>query len=73
MVLDKIREIIAEKLEVDIEEVKPESSFDDLHADSLYMIEIMMAIEEEFDISIEDGQDMQTVSDIAAYVEEKLA
>jgi acyl carrier protein len=52
---DKVKKIIAEKLGVDISEVKPESSFvDDLGADSLDLVELIMSMEEEFDIDISD-------------------
>ncbi|MEJ2040238.1 MAG: acyl carrier protein, partial [Desulfosarcinaceae bacterium] len=48
---DKVKKIIAEKLSVDLEEVVPEASFvDDLGADSLDLVELIMSMEEEFDI-----------------------
>ncbi|HSO67661.1 MAG TPA: acyl carrier protein [Desulfatirhabdiaceae bacterium] len=52
---DKVKKIIAEKLGVDLSEVKPEASFvDDLGADSLDLVELIMSMEEEFDIDISD-------------------
>ncbi len=52
---DKVKKIIAEKLGVDISEVVPEASFvDDLGADSLDLVELIMSMEEEFDIEISD-------------------
>jgi acyl carrier protein len=52
---DKVKKIIAEKLGVDLVEVKPEASFlDDLGADSLDLVELIMSMEEEFDIDISD-------------------
>ena len=52
---DKVRKIIAEKLSVDLEEVVPEASFvDDLGADSLDLVELIMSMEEEFDVEISD-------------------
>jgi acyl carrier protein len=52
---DKVRKIIAEKLSVDLEEVVPEASFvDDLGADSLDLVELIMSMEEEFDTEISD-------------------
>jgi len=52
---DKVRKIIAEKLSVDLEEVIPEASFvDDLGADSLDLVELIMSMEEEFDTEISD-------------------
>ncbi len=72
MVFDKIRSIIAEKLEIDETQITLTSTFDDLNADSLYLVEIMMAIEEEFDISIEETDDINNVEDLVAYVASKL-
>lgn len=69
MVYDKIVAIIAEKLEVDPAEIKPESSFNDMQVDSLYMVEIMLSIEDEFGVVIEDASDLETVSDLVEYVE----
>ena len=52
---DKVKRIIADKLSVDLEEVVPEASFvDDLGADSLDLVELIMSMEEEFDIEIPD-------------------
>ena len=69
MVFEKIADIIAEKLEIDAAEVSPESTFADLKADSLYIAEIMMDIEENFDISLDDIGDVQCVQDIVDYIE----
>ena len=72
---EKIKEIIAEQLGVNKEEVKPESSFvDDLGADSLDTVEIVMALEEEFGIEIpdEDAEKMSTVKEAVGYIEDKV-
>ena len=54
---DKVTKIIAEKLSVELEEIVPEASFvDDLGADSLDLVELIMSMEEEFDIEIPDEQ-----------------
>jgi acyl carrier protein len=68
---DKVRKIIAEKLSVDLEEVVPEASFvDDLGADSLDLVELIMSMEEEFDIDIsdEDAEKMVTVQNAIDYI-----
>lgn len=68
---DKIKKIIAEKLSVDIEEVVLEASFvDDLGADSLDLVELIMSMEEEFDIDIsdEDAEKLVTVKDAIEYI-----
>ena len=73
---DKIREIIVEQLGVTAEEVVPEASFiDDLGADSLDIVELVMAIEEEFGLEIpdEDAERMQSIADAINYVEERTA
>jgi len=71
---EKIKSIIAEQLGVKKEEIKPESSFiDDLGADPLDTVELVMALEEEFGIEIpdEDAEKMTTVGDAIKYIEEK--
>jgi acyl carrier protein len=73
-VQEKITEIIVEQLGVKSEEVTPEASFvDDLGADSLDTVELVMALEEEFGIEIpdEDAEKIQTVGDAIKYIEEK--
>ena len=68
---DKVKKIIAEKLSVDITVVVPEASFvDDLGADSLDLVELLMSMEEEFDIDIsdEDAEKLVTVKDAIAYI-----
>jgi len=70
----KVNEIIAEQLGVKKEEIKPESSFiDDLGADSLDTVEVVMALEEEFGVEIpdEDAEKITTVGDAVKYIEEK--
>lgn len=73
---EKVKSIIAEQLGVKAEEVTPEASFiDDLGADSLDTVELVMALEEEFNIEIpdEDAEKMTKVSDAIKYIEEKVA
>jgi acyl carrier protein len=68
---DRVKKIIAEKLSVDLAEVVPEASFvDDLGADSLDLVELIMSMEEEFDtdISDEDAEQITTVKDAIDYV-----
>lgn len=70
---DKVKKIIAEKLSVDLEEVVPEASFvDDLGADSLDLVELIMSMEEEFDIDIsdDDAEKLQTVKNAIDYIAE---
>jgi acyl carrier protein len=70
---EKIKKIICEQLEVSEEDVVPEASFvDDLGADSLDQVELIMAMEEEFDISIsdEDAEKIVTVRNAIEYIEQ---
>ncbi|MGH7209037.1 MAG: acyl carrier protein [Nitrospiraceae bacterium] len=72
---DRIKKIIAEQLGVDEDEVVPEASFvDDLGADSLDTVELVMAFEEEFDIEIpdEDAEKILTVGRAMDYIKEKI-
>ena len=75
MSFEKIKSIIVEQLSVDESSVTAETSLmKDLEADSLDAVEIIMAIEDEFDIEIpdEDAEKFQNVGDIVKYVEEKI-
>lgn len=70
----KVKEIIANELGVEIEKVTDDASFvEDLGADSLDTVELVMAFEEEFSIEIpdEDAEKMQSVGDAIRYLEEK--
>ena len=75
MTLDgKVKNIIVEQLGVDAERVKPEASFiDDLGADSLDIVELVMAMEEEFDLEIPDeaAEKLRTVGDVTKYLQSK--
>lgn len=72
-VAKKVKEIVAEQLGVDEDKVVNEAAFmDDLGADSLDTVELVMALEEEFDIEIpdEDAEKIQTVQDAIDYITE---
>ena len=72
-VTERIKQIVAEQLGVDEDQVTPEASFmDDLGADSLDTVELVMALEEEFDIEIsdEDAEKIQTVQNAIDYISE---
>jgi acyl carrier protein len=71
--LDKIKEVVAEQLDCDIAEIQEDSKFiEDLGADSLDVVELVMALEEEFDIEIpdEDAEGILTVADALKYIED---
>ncbi|MBU4311980.1 MAG: acyl carrier protein [Candidatus Omnitrophica bacterium] len=71
---EEIRDVVSDQLGVKPEEVKSESSFiDDLGADSLDTVELIMALEEKFNIEIpdEDAEKMQKIDDVVRYIESK--
>jgi acyl carrier protein len=75
MVFDKIKEIIAEQLGVEEDVITVDTNLmKDLEADSLDAVEIIMAIEDEYDIEVpdEDAEKFQTVTDIVKYVEDNM-
>lgn len=72
----RVLEIVAEQLSLPVEEVRPESSFiDDLGADSLDIVELIMEMEEEFGTEIpdEDIEKMNVVQDVISYVSKKVS
>ncbi len=67
----KVRAVVADQLGVDLAEVRPDASIlDDLGADSLDVVEMVMSLEEAFDIEVpdEDVEEMKTVADVERYV-----
>ena len=73
-ILGKVQKIVSEQLGVDVAEVKPEASFaNDLGADSLDTVELVMALEEEFDIEIPDeaAENIGTVQAAVDFIQEK--
>ena len=72
---ERVSQLIVDQLGVSVKEIKPEVSFlDDLGADSLDIVELVMAMEEEFDIEIpdDDAEKIQTIGDAFAYIKEKV-
>ena len=78
-IYERVTKVIVDQLAVDEQEVKPEASFvEDLNADSLDLVELIMAIEEEFsdggrkmEISDEDAQKIGTVKGVVEYLKER--
>ena len=71
MIFEKVQEKVSEQLGAEIEDISMESSFiDDLGADSLDIVELLMALEEEFDIEIpdEEAEKLVTVGDVVEYI-----
>ena len=72
MTINKVTKLLAEQLNVDVKDIKPTSKIvEDLGADSLDMIEMLMSLEEQFSISVPDDQvaSLKTVKDIVAFIE----
>lgn len=72
MVFDKVRDIICEQLEVNEDDVTMDSTMDDLEADSLDLVDIIMTLEDEFHIEISDEalESFTTVGDIVNFIED---
>jgi len=71
---DRVKKVVVEQLDVAEDEVTPQASFvDDLGADSLDVVELVMGLEEEFDIEIpdEDAEKITTVQEAVTYIDEK--
>lgn len=73
-ILDKVKKIISEQLEVDEDSLTAETTFEEIDADSLDIVELVMALEEEFDLEISDQEieNIKTVGDVVNYIESKL-
>ncbi|MDR3332616.1 MAG: acyl carrier protein [Synergistaceae bacterium] len=74
-ILAKLKELVMDRLNVEEDQIKPEASFvEDLGADSLDIVELIMGIEEEFDVEIpdEDAEKLTNVGEALAYVNAKL-
>lgn len=74
-IFSKIRALIVDQLDVEEEKINLETTFEDIDADSLDVVELVMALEEEFDLEIadEEVENIKTVGDIVSYIEGKVA
>ncbi len=73
MTFEKIRDLLADHLEMDANEITMETTFEDLGVDSLDTVEIMMEMEDEFGIEIKPAEAGKSVSELVAYIDSKLA
>ena len=70
---EKIQEMMVESLSLEKDDIKLESTFESLEIDSLDVFELVTEIEEEYDIEIEDAENLKSVQDLVAYIEGKVA
>lgn len=71
MLFEEIREVICEQLGIEKEEVTLETTFDELGADSLDLFQIVIELEEKYNIQVEDVEGLKNVKDVVDYVEQK--
>lgn len=74
-IFEKVRSLISEQLDIDEDKITPETTFEDIDADSLDVVELVMALEEEFDLEIADEavENIKTVADVVSYIEENIS
>lgn len=72
MTLDKVKELLAEHLEMDAEEITEATTFEDLGVDSLDTVEIMMEMEDEFGIEIKAAEVGKSVADLVKYIDARI-
>lgn len=71
---DKVKSIISDQLEVDLNRISMETTFEDIDADSLDIVELVMALEEEFDLEISDQEieNIKTIGDVVQFIDSKV-
>lgn len=69
MILEKVKEIISEQLNISVEEIKEETAFEDLGADSLDLFQVVSEIEDQWNIRIDEVEKIKTVSDVVNFIE----
>jgi len=72
MTLEKVKELLADHLEMDVAEITDETTFEDLGVDSLDTVEIMMEMEDEFGIEIKPAEVGKSVKELVAYIDAKI-
>jgi acyl carrier protein len=72
MIFEKVKAILVKELSLNEEEVTMTSSFEELGIDSLDLVELVMQIEEEFDITMEESESMKTVKDVVDHIESQI-
>ncbi len=72
-VLEKVKNIISEQLEIELENINEDTTFEEMDADSLDLVELVMALEEEFNIEISDEEieEIKSVGDVVNHIQSK--
>ncbi len=71
MTLEKVKELLADHLDIDVAEIAEETTFEDLGVDSLDTVEILMEMEDEFGIELKPGEVGKSVKELVAYIDSK--
>ena len=72
MIFKKVVDMLADYSDIAPDEIKKDSTFEELELDSLDVVELVMAVEDEFSVSIEINEDFKTVGDVVEYIEENM-
>jgi acyl carrier protein len=72
MVFEKVAKILAEYKEIDVSEIRPESTLEELGLDSLDTVDLIMQFEDEFQVSLEMNDNIKTVADIVKLIQESM-
>lgn len=67
---EKVAQLLAEKTDLDIAQIKPETTFADLQMDSLDVADVLMSLEDEFNVTIEMSEDIKSVGDVVSIIED---
>lgn len=73
MILERVQELLAKELSLTAGDILPESNFEDLGIDSLDLVELIMQLEDEFDIAIDEAEKLKTVNDVVEYISSKVS
>ncbi len=73
MTLEKVKELLADHLDIDVSEITEETTFEDLGVDSLDTVEILMEMEDEFGLELKPGEVGKSVKELVAYIDGKKA
>lgn len=72
MILERVQEVLAKELSLNKGDILLESNFEDLGIDSLDLVELIMQLEDEFDIAIDEAEKLKTVNDVVEYITSKV-